>query len=506
MIKYFRAWLLVGLLGVGLPASASDPFFPSLDNKGINVIHYDLDINASSAKTFEAMARIKINPTERIEAFSLDLHGLSVRSVTIGNEAVSFSHQNDKLSIHLNSPRLKGKSFTVHIEYGGSPEAIPDPTQPDNPEETLGWKTYQNSAFVVSEPIGASTFFPANDQLDDRATYRIAVTVPAPLVAAANGRLEDEEAIPGTDRKRYRFEMKKPMSTWNATVQIGDFNTEWIKSSHPRGEDDQGRKIRFYWRQGTTAETRSVAARYWEIMDFLEDRFGSYPYPSDHSGDSGDSGGLVVIPDPSVRYALESQGLIQIPGDFKDVDEGTAVLAHELAHQWFGNSVAIRNWNDMWLAEGFATYAELLWRFRNDPAAYHRYMRSIYESLQSNNTGPAVIDSPGDLFSARTYRRGVMALYALELGYGQEQVQSLMKAWAKTHRHKQTVTTEAFISHVNRHLGINDWLEVWLYEPWVPWLDLPPEADSGTVPPDRSGTGFLRKGGMEPTTSLKRRL
>jgi hypothetical protein len=114
------------------------------------------------------------------------------------------------------------------LAYGGRTEAIQDPVNPDEPTDTLGWRTFAGAAYVVSEPIGASTYFPANDEPDDKATFDITVTVPKPLVAVANGRLRKVRDL-GAARS-FAFEMKQPMSTWLATVHVNDFDVTHLAS------------------------------------------------------------------------------------------------------------------------------------------------------------------------------------------------------------------------------------------------------------------------------------
>lgn len=443
------------------PTLAGDPFFPAFGNAGIDVVHYDLTIDASSASRFDATATLDIRAIDALTEFSLDLHGLTAYAVKVAGKAVTFSQFNDKLQITLPRKIRKNSRFRAAIAYGGSPEAIPDPTLPNDPSVTLGWKTNGAAAFVVSEPVGASTFFPANDQLDDRATFDISVTVPKPLIAAANGRLIKvrESAL----SRRYDFSLKQPMTTWNATVQINEFEVSRLRV--------QGIPMRFYMTKTTPEATVVALKTAKDMVPYLEHRFGRYPY---------ENYATVTNADPLFNYALETQTISQFPEKWGDTaDSFIPVVAHELGHQWFGNAVSIKQWKDLWLAEGFATYIEVLWPRRNDPIAYRNAMLSIYDSVLKNNVGPAVVDSPEDLFGPRTYRRGVMALYAVELKIGQLKLQKIMRQWVKRNRNR-TVTSEDFIQlaeNLTRDRTVRSILEDWLYNPAVPTLPIVASSD-----------------------------
>lgn len=438
------------------PALASDPFFPAFGNAGIDVVHYDLDIDASSASRFDATATLEIRAIDPLTELSLDLHGLTVYAVKVAGKTAAFSQFNDKLQISLPRKTRRNARFRVVIAYGGTPEAIPDPTLPNDPSVTLGWKTNGDSAYVVSEPVGASTFFPANDQLDDPATFDISVTVPKPLIAAANGRLirVRESAV----SRRYDFSLKQPMTTWNATVQINEFKVSRLRS--------RGIPMRFYMTKTTPEATVVALKTAKDMVPYLEHRFGRYPY---------ESYATVTNADPAHNYALETQTISQFPEKWGDsADSFIPVVAHELGHQWFGNAVSIKHWKDLWLAEGFATYIEVLWPRRNDPVAYRNAMLSIYDSVLKNNVGPAVVDAPEDLFGPRTYRRGVMALYAVELKIGQSRLQNIMRQWVKRNRNR-TVTSDDFIrlaENFSRDKSVRSILEDWLYSPTVPTLPI----------------------------------
>ena len=122
-----------------------------------------------------------------------------------------------------------------------------------------------------------------------------------------------------------------------------------------------------------------------------------------------------MIDDPFLRYALETQAMsTTFPSRL--VDERTVV--HELAHQWFGNSVTVAQWRDLWLAEGFATYVEFLWEHRNSRPGLEGAMAALHDEVTRKKVGPPVVSRPQDIFADNTYLRGALTLHALRLEVG----------------------------------------------------------------------------------------
>ncbi|WP_237154013.1 M1 family metallopeptidase [Oryzibacter oryziterrae] len=451
-LQYAVSSLAVLACVASLPAqAASDPFFPTFGNAGIDVQHYDLALTVDPVPAHIAgKATLLVKATANLTSFSLDLHALTVSSVKVNLKTASFNQSNDKLTITPTKSIKSGSVFAVEIAYSGNSDPIADPTAPDGSGVVLGWLTYGKSAYVVSEPVGASTFFPVNDDLKDKATYTFRVTVPEPYKAATNGRLLNVKDL--GSKRRYTFEMLQPMASWLATVQVNQFKVVEAKASG-------GIKVRTYATSDTTNEAIAGFQAAKDMIPYLAARFGPYPFETYSS---------VAIDDPTLGYALETQSISVFPKDVFSSD----FVSHELAHQWFGDSVSVKQWKDLWLAEGFATYVEVLWPNRADKAGYDKAMLAIYNDVKKNAVGPAVVDKPEDLFSDRTYNRGVMVLYALEKKIGQPMLFKVMRTWATENRYHK-VTTADFVDtvvRVTRNKSLRDFLNHWIYDATVPTL------------------------------------
>jgi aminopeptidase N len=195
------------------------------------------------------------------------------------------------------------------------------------------------------------------------------------------------------------------------------------------------------------------------MLPFFERLIGPYPF---------ETYGSVVVDDPLLYYALETQSITTFPLGYA-TDE---VVAHELAHQWFGDSVSVAKWADLWIAEGTATYFEVLWPNRNNLAAFDEEMRGIYDFVFANKVGPAVVDAPEEMFSNRTYLRGASALYALRLVVGDRTFFRILKTFATNYRGRNA-SSEDFIrvaQSVSGELSVTDLLRAWLYDKAVPPL------------------------------------
>jgi aminopeptidase N len=453
MFRLFRScWAAVALAVCVSPALAIDPFFPSFGNNGINVIYYniDLDVNPATGQ-LNGQAAIFTKAQERLTSFTLDLHALTVSKVTINGVSAGFNQADDKLTITPRRPIREGGVFLVNVAYSGVPDPLRDPTAPAD-ELFLGWFKYQKSTYVVSEPIGASTFFPANDEPTDKARFTFSVTVPHGYIGVANGFLVGSKPV-GTKR-RFEWAMLQPMTTWLATVHVNKLKLDLTHAP-------DGTPIRVYYPTGVPQTHVDAYALAGKMLTYFEKLIGPYPFASY---------GTVVVQDPILYYALETQAMSTFPAESNAPSE--AFVAHELAHQWFGDSISVAKWEDLWIAEGSATYFEVLWPNRDDPAAFDGEMLSIYDYVVDQKLGPAVVDKPEDLFSNRTYYRGAAALYALRLKVGDDTFFKILRHFVQDNR-GGNVTSHDFIRTAVRFSGdssVRPLLHAWLYEEPVPPL------------------------------------
>lgn len=440
-------WGLFSLVAVstalaGAPRSGiGDPLLPDAGNLGYDVQHYTLDLTVTDVDDGEmrAATTIEFVATQDVPDFNVDFTDLNILVVQLNDEPTHYDYERGELTILPDAPLETGETYSLMIAYTGDPDRVRNPIIGDS-----GWTTYSDGIYVAGEPFSATSFMPVNDHPRDKATYTIRVTVPQPYMGVSNGVLI--ETIEGDDTTTTMWEMRQPMASYLITVGVGEFEVQTQE-----GED--GLPITNYFPQDANRDIISAFRRQPEIIAFLSEVFGPYPF---------DTAGSLVVDDPRMGFALETQSLpIYAAGMVEFAQE--YVVVHELAHQWFGNSVSLYNWNDIWLNEGFASYAEALWaEYSDGNAAYRRYLREYYTTARFDDTPPG---APGleNLFTGSVYHRGALTLHALRYNVGDELFFDILRAYTERYQYSNA-TTDDFIAIAEEIADkplddlFNDWL------------------------------------------------
>jgi len=422
-----------GSSGVG------DAYFPQAGNGGYDVQHYDVRLNYfAKKKTIDATARILARATQDLSRFDLDYRGPAIKSLTVNGRKAAYKRAGQELVVTPAGGLRSGTPFTVAVHYAGKPKPINDPTL-----GVEGWVRTKDGVAVVSEPNGTPTWLPSNDHPTDKASYAMRVTVPKGLKALSNGRLTGTRTRGG--RTTYGWAERQPMSTYLATLAIGKFA---VRSDRTPGGVPNLTAVSTN-HKNKAAFLHSATAK---AIDWESKVFGRYPFAS--------TGGIRV--NAELGYSLETQTR---PIYAYSPDRPTIV--HELSHQWFGDSVGLGRWKDIWLNEGFATYAEWLYAEQHGgkKAAAH-FKQDLKAPKGSPIWGPPP-GAPGraDLFAPSVYERGAMTLQALRQRIGDADFFRLLKLWP-TQRRYGTATTADFVRTAEQVSGKNlDGLfQTWLYK------------------------------------------
>ncbi|WP_290870405.1 M1 family metallopeptidase [Hamadaea sp.] len=424
-------------------AGIGDPYYPTYGNGGYDVASYAIKVKYDP-KTDRLTGDVTITATATsdLSAFDLDLRGMTVQSVEVNEKPATQARTGDELVITPDSGLATGAKFTVRVVYDGVPGSVTDPEV-----GKMGFFHTADGAFVVGEPESASLWFPVNDHPQDKAVYDVEVTVPAGLTAISNG-------VPGPQKTEagwttWKWSESTPMASYLTTLAIGDYRV--VNSTHKGKPVVLGVTKQVAAGAADTSMSHTVA-----IADYLESVFGAYPF---------DSYGGVVVKDDDLHFALECQSRPVYSAGFFRRGVNDSVVVHELAHQWFGDSVSVKTWPDIWLNEGFASYAEWLWAEYKHTSTAQKMFDNVYATSDASiwRTPPA---KPGkkELFGDSPYDRGAMTLHALRKAVGDKAFFEILKKWAEQ-KAGGVATTEEFIALAEQVSGkqLDALFQAWLY-------------------------------------------
>lgn len=435
-----------GSVGIG------DPYYPEIGNGGYDVDRYVLDIDWQPALEFmRATTTVEATTTEDLASFNLDLAGLDVLEVTIDGTPADFSHEESELVIELPDPLASATPFVAVIDYEGTPSQVPQLSDID----IGGWYVENGMAFVISEPAGNFAWHPVNDHPLDKARYRVEVTAPDDLTVASAGVLV-ERIDEGDGTATWIYEPRDAMAPYLLPLAIGDLTLI-----------DEGTVEGVVIRNAITTDLidrQDAFGRTPEMMRVFTDLFGPYPF---------EAYGVLVV-DSTLGVALEQQTMSIFGQDFlrsgRNFDD---VVAHELAHQWFGNLVSVAGWQDIWLNEGFATYAQYLYFEAIDPAydidAEVELLLQFAPGLLNNP--PPGDPGPDQLFAASVYFRGALTVHALRRTIGDDAFFETLRVYLDRFA-GANASTDDFITVAEEVSGsdLAAFFDAWLLDPVLPEL------------------------------------
>jgi aminopeptidase N len=413
---------------------AGDPYVPGFGATGYDVQDYDVHLRWQPPNRVIGEATITLTPDENLRELALDLDGLRARTVTVDDEEADVDQDGIELHVTPSATLSEGEEAEVEVEYVGTLG------EGDVAEhlEPVGWVQAGEGGFALGQPVGSSTWFPANEAVADKATFHLTVEVPEGLEVASNGTLVDH------DDTTWTYEMTDPMTPSLALLAIGQFDLT-------EDESPDGVPIVNLVSEGSSMADDLDGVG--EMVDTLSGLFGPYPF---------DGYGVMAF-ETDFPYALETQGRSFLPTDTTD----GATQAHELAHQWFGDSVTPSSWADIWLNEGFATYAEFLWQEATRPA--FDIDAAMGELRDPQLRGPVRDPGVERIYDDVVYARGALTLHALRQEIGDDAFFELLQTWTADNE-GQSVTTDDFIALAEEVSGqdLDDLFTAWLDERPLP--------------------------------------
>ena len=461
------AALLVAALVLGLAPGADaaarapgspgigDDYFPLDGNGGIDVLSYQIhDRYEFGRKRISGWTRLKVRATQDLSRFNLDFLLPVTRVEVDGRKADVRRPVRHELRITPRRPIASGDRFTVVVKYAGRPGRYAYAGE-------RNWLASRNEVVAMNEPHMAPWWFPSNDHPQDKAKVDIRITVPRGREVIANGHRVGRKVHGRLATTRWRA--REPMVPYLAFFAAGDFLVDrgrshghrwYVAVSQQLGERQQRRSMR---------QMRSSA----RIVRWLETQLGDYPFSI--------TGGLVTgLP---VGFALENQTRPTYPAVG---GRATLLVVHELAHQWFGDSVAVQNWEDIWLNEGFATFVEVRYTQTHGGRSARTWLCSRYRQTPADSTfWDLEIGDPGkrNIFAGEVYYRGGMTLAALESRIDSADLWQLLRTWASQNAggNGSSADFEALAEQVSGE-SLDAFFDAWLF--------------TGARPPNSSANGL----------------
>jgi aminopeptidase N len=459
-----------GAPGVG------DRLFPTLGNGGYDARHYDLALTyptTTPEQDVSGTVTMLARATQSLSRFNLDFAGDTVTGVWVGGRRAGWTRAGEELVVTPRRPLRKGKKFAVTVRFVSGPfTPAPDDDVP------FGWFTTVDGSVTAGQPDHAHEIYPVNDHPVDMASYTIRFDVPEGVTAVASGELRWSATRAG--RTRSVYVMEEPMASELIQLAVGDL--EVVEQGSAAGV-----RLRDVLPSSQVAAMQPQLQGTAAQMRWLVDRVGRYPFDSYGS----------LAADREFGYALETQTLSLYPAfaflpDFPEAGR-EPLMVHELAHQWFGDSVAPESWSDLWLNEGHATWYEWLYgdEFFVDQVPGYDFVPRVREAYSHGDQwralyGPVARPSSSELFelfSPNVYDGGAVVLYALRQVIGEEAFAELQRRWAQ-HYAGRSVGTEDFIALASRvaHRDLGPFLRDWVYGTETP--PMPGHPDWTVLPAD----------------------
>lgn len=419
----------------------------SQDDFDVTSYLLDLTFNPATSWVSGSVTITATSLVDRLQGAPLNLlDNMTVTSVVRGAIPLVFFHAGGILDITFDQPFDTGQELQVTVSYSGSPSS--------SGFAALSWMKYNSSGsgemvWSLSEPDGARNWWPCKDRPDDKAFVQEYWTVPSDWTATGNGRMIDEATLPG-NLKQYHWAASHPLTTYLVSIAATDY-VQFSQTYEPIAGGTM--PIDYYVYSEDLADAQTDFSEMPAMMRYFELTFGDYPFVEDQYGMSAFAWGGAME-----HTANTSYGYLLITGtNYYDW-----VVVHELAHQWWGDSLSPQTWADIWLNEGFATYSEALWSENvGGPSALQDYMISLW---RASFDGP--LYDPIELFGATSYDKGGWVLHMLRGAMGDAAFFATLRDWYVNNKDGVVNTAQFQATAETRHGNSLDWFfDEWVYGP-----------------------------------------
>lgn len=445
------ATLVAAALPSPVPLGIGDPLFPHLGNPGYDVLSYDIGLtyHGSNSKPLDAVTTIDARTTEPLDRINLDFTRGTVRTVEINGLRADFAVADEDLVVKPPSRLPAGAPLHITVRHTSDPRGDRD---------TGGWLRTADGLAMANQADAAHRVFPSNDHPADKAFFTFRITAPKDLTVVANG-LPAGTVRHGADTT-WTYRTEHPMATELAQVTIG-------RSSVLRRTGPNGLPVRDVVPSADRKRLEPWLAKTPAQLEWMEQQVGSYPFET--------YGLLVAATDTGFELETQTLSLFE-----RSLFTQTAypkwyvesIMVHELAHQWFGDSVSPHAWSDLWLNEGHATWYEARYAEEHAGRALEDRMREAYtksDGWRAAGGPPARPDIPApgrklSLFRPVVYDGSALVLYALRQEIGESAFDRLERMWVRKHRDSNAASAD-FVRLASQTAGrdLTTFFDGWLY-------------------------------------------
>ncbi|MEE9167847.1 MAG: M1 family aminopeptidase [Candidatus Neomarinimicrobiota bacterium] len=426
------------------------------EEAGFDVTFYRVSLNIDpGTKSIAGDVTMRAHSTvSDLQEVTLDLYNnMVVDSITSEGSLLAYSHADNKLNIDLSRKHDTGEAFAVRIYYSGQPVN-------EGGFHSFTFEEHEGVPIIstLSEPFGSPTWWPCNDDPADKAdSVDLIITVPSSLVVASNGVLISE-ITHGDGTKTFFWKERYPISSYLVSLAITNYET--FSDYYHYSESDSMEVVYFVYPEDLNAAKEDFTVIV-PMIEYYSSLFGQYPFIEEKYGMAEFPWGGAMEHQTCTSYGSR---LIQ-GNHYYDW-----IIAHELAHQWFGNLITMKGWSHIWLNEGFASYAEALWEETlHGRGAYLNYMDRMDSGLFP--TSVFVYDSTDiySLFNRTVYDKGAWVLHMLRRVMGDSAFFQAMKTYVEEYPF-ENATTEDFCRICESYYADDlDWFfHQWIYERFRP--------------------------------------
>jgi aminopeptidase N len=426
-------------------------------SRDFDIKHIRIELRIDPAETFiEGSAAITLAPfRDGLQEVSFDAFELNVKEVRSGTRRLEFESFRDKLVVHLNEPQPRDKNLTLRVLYDARPRKGLHFIRPDDayPQKTL-------QVWSQGESEDNRAWFPCTDSPNQRQTTETVITVPEGFMVLSNGRLVSEKHDKKQASRTFHWRQDEPHPAYLISVAIGDFSIIDARCGRL--------PTPYYTYPGTEKEARMLMGKTPAMIRHFAKLFGyEYPYPKYAQ----------VVVDDFISGAMENTSATTHSDRFMH-DARTEldfdchdVVAHELAHQWWGDLITPKSWTHLWLKESFATYAEILWSEHAEGLDESRFFLLREQNLymaedRDRYRRPIVYDRwefPMEVYDRHAYQKGGIVLGMLRYVLGDDAFFRTLKYYARKHEWQSVETTDfkvAIEEVTGRSLD-------WFFEEWI---------------------------------------